>query len=295
VELLARQSGLATTNASNHLKELRNAGLVATRKDGAYVHYRLADPAVHEFLRSLQDIARRQLAEARQIVQEYYEEPGALEPVAAKELLARMRANDVVVLDVRPADEYAAGHIPGAISIPVDELKRRLSELPRKRSRCLLSWPVLRVRVAGDRHSARGSLPCATPVGRCAGLARCGSCRGRWTAGDCTQDAEREKAMILRQYLHTEPVMAASCLFGCGGKGMGAVVDPMDDIEHYLRESELLGLRIRQVIDTHVCAHDTSVAADWLKRLDWFVAAVSPGRRHPRLDLSGASTARLRC
>lgn len=133
VELLARQAGLAVTNASNHLKELRNAGLVAARKDGVHVYYRLADPAVYAFLRGLQDIARRQLAEARQIVQDYYEEAGALEPVAADELLARLRARDVVVLDVRPEDEYASGHIPGSISIPLDELERRLSELPRKK------------------------------------------------------------------------------------------------------------------------------------------------------------------
>lgn len=133
VERLAQQAGLAVTNASNHLKELRLAGLVTTRKEGAHVYYRLADPAVHEFLRSLQDIAGRQLAEARQIVRDYFEESDELEPVAAKELLTRLRGKDVVVLDVRPADEYAAAHIPGAVSIPVVELKRRLSELPRKK------------------------------------------------------------------------------------------------------------------------------------------------------------------
>jgi ArsR family transcriptional regulator len=88
---------------------------------------------VYAFLRGLQDIARRQLAEVRQIVQDYYEESGALEPVSADELLARMRAKDVVVLDVRPVDEYASGHIAGAVSIPLDELERRLSELPRKK------------------------------------------------------------------------------------------------------------------------------------------------------------------
>ncbi|HET9985883.1 MAG TPA: metalloregulator ArsR/SmtB family transcription factor [Longimicrobiales bacterium] len=133
VEMLARQSGLSVTNTSNHLKELRVVGLVAARKDGPYVHYRLADPAVHSFLRCLQDIARRQLADARQIVQDYYEAPDELEPVGPAELLERMRADDVVVLDVRPEDEYAAGHIPGAISIPVDELERRLAELPADR------------------------------------------------------------------------------------------------------------------------------------------------------------------
>jgi ArsR family transcriptional regulator len=118
------------TNTSNHLKELRTSGLIAARKDGPYVFYRLADPAVHDFLRCLQEIARRQLAEVRQIVQDYFAEPGALEPVGASVLVERIRAADVVVLDVRPEDEYASGHIPGAISIPVGELEHRLSELP---------------------------------------------------------------------------------------------------------------------------------------------------------------------
>lgn len=130
VERLARQAGLSVTNTSNHLKELRNAALVTSRKDGIYVYYGLADPAVHEFLRCLQDIAARQLAEARQIVRDYFEEPDALEPVGAGDLLQRLRSDDVIVLDVRPEDEYGAGHLPGALSIPVGELERRLAELP---------------------------------------------------------------------------------------------------------------------------------------------------------------------
>lgn len=133
VETLARQAGLSVTNTSNHLKELRNAALVATRKEGVYVHYRLADPAVHDFLRCLQDIAVRQLAEVRQIVRDYFEEPDALEPVGATDLLERLESEDVVVLDVRPEDEYTSGHLPGALSIPTGELEHRLSELPRGR------------------------------------------------------------------------------------------------------------------------------------------------------------------
>jgi rhodanese-related sulfurtransferase/DNA-binding transcriptional ArsR family regulator len=130
VETLARQAGLSVTNTSNHLKELRTSGLVVRRKEGAFVYYQLADLAVHEFLRCLQNVAARQLAEARQIVKDYFAEPDALEPVSATVLLERLRSDDVVVLDVRPEDEYESGHIPGAISIPVRELERRLSELP---------------------------------------------------------------------------------------------------------------------------------------------------------------------
>jgi ArsR family transcriptional regulator len=85
---------------------------------------------VHEFLRRLQDIAVRQLAEVRQIVRDYFEEPDRLEPVGASDLLVRLSSEEVVVLDVRPEDEYVAGHVPGALSIPVGELERRLAELP---------------------------------------------------------------------------------------------------------------------------------------------------------------------
>jgi ArsR family transcriptional regulator len=158
VELLARQASLSVTNTSNHLKELRLSGLVAARKDGPYVHYRLADPAVHDFLRSLQGIARRRLAEVRQIVHDVFEEPEALEPIGAGQLLERMRSDDIVVLDVRPEDEFAAGHIPGAISIPAGELERRLAELPARKeivAYCRGPYCVLAVR-AVDVLRSRG-------------------------------------------------------------------------------------------------------------------------------------------
>lgn len=129
VESLARQAGLSVTNTSNHLKELRAASFVATRKDGLYVFYRLADASVHGFLRSLQGLAHRQLADVRQIISDYFEAPGDLDPVSATELVERLRTGDVVVLDVRPEDEYAAGHIPGARSVPLAELERRIAEL----------------------------------------------------------------------------------------------------------------------------------------------------------------------
>ncbi len=133
VELLARQAGLTVTNTSNHLKGLRTAGLVKTRRQGTYVYYRLADPAVYDFLRCLEDIAHRQLAEVRQIVRDFFEARDALEPVATEELLARARRDDVVLLDVRPEDEFEAGHIPGALSMPAGEIEDRLSELPADR------------------------------------------------------------------------------------------------------------------------------------------------------------------
>jgi rhodanese-related sulfurtransferase/predicted transcriptional regulator len=133
VERLARQAGLSVTNASNHLKALRAAGLVTPRREGQFIHYSLAHASVADFLRALQTIARQQLASVREIVKGYLAEPESFAPVRAPELLELMRAEEVVVLDVRPSDEYASGHIPGAVSIPVEELEDRLTELSREK------------------------------------------------------------------------------------------------------------------------------------------------------------------
>ena len=130
VEMLARQTGLTVGNTSAHLKGLRQASLVSPRKQGAHVYYRLASHRVHEFVRSLQTLARAQLADAREIIDGYFHDPDVLEPVHSKDLLEALGDGTVTVLDVRPPDEYAAGHIPGAISMPFGEIERRLGELP---------------------------------------------------------------------------------------------------------------------------------------------------------------------
>lgn len=127
VDLLAEQAGLSITRVSNHLKELRNAGLVLSRRDGVRVYNRLADPAVHSLVRSLQEVAMT-LPEAPASAAPLTD-PEGLEPVEAAALLERARRGEVVVLDVRPQDEYGSGHIPGALSIPLDELERRLGEV----------------------------------------------------------------------------------------------------------------------------------------------------------------------
>jgi rhodanese-related sulfurtransferase/DNA-binding transcriptional ArsR family regulator len=129
VELLARQSGLSVTNASNHLRALREAGLVETRREGQFVFYRLASAAVSAFLRSLQALAHERSAAVRELVSRYLREPESFEPVRARELAERMRADEVVVIDVRPHDEYASGHIPGALSVPIDEIEARVGDL----------------------------------------------------------------------------------------------------------------------------------------------------------------------
>jgi rhodanese-related sulfurtransferase len=139
VEALANQAGLSIANASAHLRVLRTARLVETHKQGLYVEYRLADQAEQEIcklLLSLRGVAEARLAEVEQVTRDYlggYEAMGAIEPVAAKELLRRVRKGEVTVIDVRPAQEFRAGHIPGALSIPVAELKARLDELPKDR------------------------------------------------------------------------------------------------------------------------------------------------------------------
>lgn len=133
VEALAEQAALSVANASQHLQVLRAARLVDAEKKGLYVEYRLADQDVGTFFVALRRLAAGRLAEIREVTDAYFEQRGAMEAVAGDELLRRVRAGEVTVLDVRPPEEYRAGHIPGALSVPVHELKARLKELPKDR------------------------------------------------------------------------------------------------------------------------------------------------------------------
>ena len=134
VEVLAGEGGLSVANASQHLQILRRAGLVATRREGTSVHYRLAGPEVFELWRALRTLAASRLAEVERLAATYLGARNELEPVTRQELARRLQqGEELVVLDVRPAEEYAAGHLPGAVSIPISELRRRLAELPRDR------------------------------------------------------------------------------------------------------------------------------------------------------------------
>jgi rhodanese-related sulfurtransferase len=130
VEELAELTGMEVGNTSAHLQVLRGARLVDTRRAGTRVFYRLAGDEVIGLLVALQGVARARLAEVGQVVREHLADPDELEPVGRKELLERVARGEVVVLDVRPVEEYRAGHIPGAVSIPVAELEARLGELP---------------------------------------------------------------------------------------------------------------------------------------------------------------------
>jgi rhodanese-related sulfurtransferase len=131
VEVLAKESGLTIANASQHLQVLRAARLLEAEKEGLFVIYRLADQTVCEFFRAMRVLAESRLAEVEQIKRQFLEGREGMEPVDREALLKLVREEAVTVLDVRPVEEYNAGHIPGAISIPLKELQLRLSDLPR--------------------------------------------------------------------------------------------------------------------------------------------------------------------
>ncbi len=133
VEQLAEQTATPVKNTSAHLRVLRQARLVETRRAGSHVHYRLADDDVLRFLRTLQALGRSRLAEVEQVAALYIDRRDALEPVGLAELRRLVRDDAVTVVDVRPREEYEAGHIPGALSVPVAELRRRLGEVPKRR------------------------------------------------------------------------------------------------------------------------------------------------------------------
>jgi rhodanese-related sulfurtransferase len=130
VEVLAKESGLSIANASQHLQVLRAARLVAAEKEGLFVVYRLADQTVCEFFRTMRVLAESQLAEVEQIKRRFLEGREGMEPVDRDALLKLVREGAVTVLDVRPVEEYNAGHIPGALSIPLKDLMLHLSDLP---------------------------------------------------------------------------------------------------------------------------------------------------------------------
>lgn len=133
VERLAEQTAMPVRNTSAHLRVLRQARLVETRRDGTYVYYRLADDDVSSALRALESLGHRRLTDVQHVVQLYLDGRDQLEAVPLKELRRMVREGDVTVVDVRPAEEFRAGHIPGALSVPVPELKRQLREIPRDR------------------------------------------------------------------------------------------------------------------------------------------------------------------
>jgi rhodanese-related sulfurtransferase len=133
VEDLARLSDMSVANTSQHLKVLRNVRLVEVRKQGLYARYRLADEGVFRLWQALRELSESRIAEIERVVHSLLTDRSSLKAISTSELKRRLKDRSVVVLDVRPPDEYRAGHIPGARSIPVAELEVRLKELPKNR------------------------------------------------------------------------------------------------------------------------------------------------------------------
>jgi rhodanese-related sulfurtransferase/DNA-binding transcriptional ArsR family regulator len=130
VEALAAEADMSVTLASSHLQALRLTRLVDTRRAGARIYYRLAGDDVFELLTALRAVAHARLAEVDRVVRAYFGAPEELEPIGRDELVRRARSGDVVLLDLRPREEYEAGHIPGAVSIPLEDLEEQLALLP---------------------------------------------------------------------------------------------------------------------------------------------------------------------
>jgi len=165
VHALARAAGVGVSTASMHLQTLRAAGLVRTRKEGTSVHYRLAGDDVAGLYANLRDVALAHLADADRAAVAYLggEAANEAEDVPREELLRRARSGQVVVLDVRPRHEYAEGHIPGAVSVPVDELEQRLAEVPAdvqvvaycRGAYCVLAYDAVRLLTRHGRSARR--------------------------------------------------------------------------------------------------------------------------------------------
>lgn len=130
VEELARETSMSIANASQHLQTLRAAQLVEVRREGVYAYYRLANESVYRVWQSIRELGEARLAEIDRIVQTFLANRADLEAVSAEDLVRRMQSNGLVVLDVRPPEEYRAGHIPGARSVPVSEIESAIKQIP---------------------------------------------------------------------------------------------------------------------------------------------------------------------
>ena len=156
VEMLAKESSLTVSNTSRHLHILRGASLIESQKEGLYVVYQIADPAVCEFSRSMRLLAEKRLADVEQITRRFLCGREGLEAVDREELIERVRRKSVTVIDVRPIDEYCAGHIPGAISLPLKELQSRLSEFSKNKeivAYCRGPYCVLAIQAVETLHA----------------------------------------------------------------------------------------------------------------------------------------------
>jgi rhodanese-related sulfurtransferase/DNA-binding transcriptional ArsR family regulator len=176
VDQLASMTGVSVANTSQHLQKLRQAGLIVGRKEGQYVFYRLAGDEVVSLMAALGRVGETYLAEVERVVRLYLAQRDDLEPIPARELLDRMRKGLVTVVDVRPPEEFAAGHLPGAVNIPVHALEKRLGELPKRKEvvaycrgpYCLMSYDA--VQLLRQKGLKARRLEAGLPEWRVAGL-----------------------------------------------------------------------------------------------------------------------------
>jgi ArsR family transcriptional regulator len=176
VEVLADRTRLSIANASQHLQQMKRVGLLVNRREGKFVYYQLVDDTILDLLAALRRIAERNVAEVERVVRSYFHNRDSLEPISRAELLQRSRAGQVIVLDVRPEDEFALGHLPGAISIPLHNLEMRLAEFDPAQEiiaycrgpYCVLSYEAIAVLRARGFKARR--LEDGLPEWRAAGL-----------------------------------------------------------------------------------------------------------------------------
>ena len=176
VDALARLTGLTVANTSQHLQLLRQVGLVTSRREGQFIFYRLAGDEVVTLIGSLGRVGETYIEEVGKLIQNFFTAQDEIEAVPAKELLKQARKGLVTVIDLRPVEEYAAGHVPGAINIPLPELQKRLRDLPKGKEivaycrgpYCLMSFTAVKM-LRGRGHKAR-RLEAGLPEWRSAGL-----------------------------------------------------------------------------------------------------------------------------
>ena len=161
VEALANESNLSIANASQHLQVLRQASLVESQKQGLFVEYRLAGPDVFEMCRALRLVAETRSAELERLVRDHFGDRSETEMVSMEELLRRSKKDEIVILDTRPAPEFAAGHIAGALSVPIEELQHQLRKLPRPKS----TLPIAAAHIV-SMPIALSNFSASTDVGR---------------------------------------------------------------------------------------------------------------------------------
>jgi len=176
VEVLARMTGLSVANTSKHLQALRQAGLVSARKEGLRVYYAIAGDDVSLLLAALRQVSEHRVAEVEQLLKTWLAHRDELEAVPAKVVLERAKKGLVVVLDVRPPEEYSAGHLPGAVNIPIHQLAKRVKELPKRAEviaycrgpYCLMSYDA--VAILRKKGIKARRLEAGLPEWRAAGL-----------------------------------------------------------------------------------------------------------------------------